>query len=95
MMHDWRLVSILIDWGKGIVTITFKDCKSKEVTLVASGFTDLHIPKQEKWGESISVNRMAGPILLESGNYYVELEIQSGDKLYLEAKSIQVPTLSR
>src|SRR3990167_3885629 len=95
MMHDWTLISILIEWAKGVVIITFKNHQSKEAVLMANEFADLHVPKQEEWGESVSINKMTGPILLENGNYYIELEMQSGDKLYLEAKSIQIPAFKR
>ncbi|MCL7423218.1 MAG: hypothetical protein M8364_20220 [Methylobacter sp.] len=90
-MHDWTLVSILVDWIKGTVTVTFKNYESNLVMLIADGLINLHIPKHEEWGESISINEVTGPILLNNGNYYLELEIQSGDKIELEAKSIKMP----
>ena len=90
-MHDWTLVSILVDWIKGIVTITFKNYESNQVKLTADGLINLHIPKHEEWGESVSINEFIGPILLSDGNYHLELEIQSGDRIELEAKSIKMP----
>ncbi|EGW21444.1 hypothetical protein [Methylobacter tundripaludum] len=90
-MHDWTLVSILVDWIKGIVTITFKNYKSNQVILIADGLVNLHIPKREEWGESVSINEVTGPILLSNGNYHLKLEIQSGDKIELEAKFIKMP----
>jgi hypothetical protein len=91
MMHDWTLVSVLVHWATGIVDITFKNEQSKVVQLIATGFINLHIPRQEDWGSSVSVNEVDGPRLLENGNSYLCLEIQSGDKIELEAKSISLP----
>lgn len=91
MMHDWTLVILMIDWPKGMVTITFKNTCSDEVFLVAEGLVDFKIPKREDWGESVSVNVVEGPSILENGNTYLAIEMQSGDKIELEASSISLP----
>ena len=91
MMHDWTLVSLMVEWIKGMVTITFKNSDSNQVFLVAEGLTDLKIPKREDWGESVSVNEVEGPNSLDNGNSYIAIEIQSGDKIELEARSISLP----
>lgn len=91
MMHDWTFVALMVDWLKGVVTFTFKNSSSTEVFLVAEGLADLKVPKREDWGESVSVNEVEGPIVLENGNSYLAIEIQSGDKIELEARSISLP----
>ena len=91
MMHDWTLVSLMVEWIKGVVTITFKNNDSKQVFLVAEGLADLKIPKREDWGESISVNEIEGLNSLDNGNSFITIEIQSGDKIELEARSISLP----
>lgn len=91
MMHDWTLVSIMVEWIKGVVTITFRNSKSDEVFLVAEGLADLKVPKRDDWGDSVSVNEVEGPVKIDNGNTYLAIEIQSGDKLELEAKSISMP----
>jgi hypothetical protein len=90
-MHDWTLVSIVVEWMKGIVTITFDTYEFNHVILTADGLIELIVPKHNEWGESVSVNKACGPVPLENGNYRLELEIQSGDTIILEAKSIQMP----
>lgn len=90
-MHDWTIETVLIDWIKGTIAITFKNNYSKEVQLTAENFADLRIPKREEWGESVSVNEAEGPTLLKNGNYHICIEIQSGDKIEIEAKSIWLP----
>ena len=91
MMHDWTLVSLMVEWLTGIVRITFKNTESDEVFLVAGGLAELKVPKREDWGESVSVNEVEGPVILENGNSYLAIEIQSGDKIELEAESISLP----
>ncbi|MBT9098268.1 hypothetical protein KFZ76_11190 [Methylovulum psychrotolerans] len=93
-MHDWILLAILVAWtksGEGRVTMTFTTNKSNQVELTATGLVNLAVPKYEEWGPSNSVNRVFGPVQRDNGNYRVEIELQSGDTLTLEAKSIQMP----
>ncbi|MDD1611418.1 MAG: hypothetical protein LUO95_12765 [Methylococcaceae bacterium] len=94
-MHDWILLSILVEWMKGVVTITFDTYEFDYVTLTAEGLVELTIPKHDDWGESESVNSVCGPVQLGNGNYRLELKIQSGDTIILEAKSIQMPRTRR
>lgn len=91
MMHDWTFVTLMVEWLKGVVTFTFKDSSSTEVFFIAEGLVDLKVPKREEWGESVSVNEVEGPLVLENGNSYLAIEIQSGDKIEIEAKSISLP----
>jgi hypothetical protein len=90
-MHDWSFVSLFMEWSLGKATITLKDNNSVDVFLVADGLVDLKVPKQEEWGKSISVNEINGPTVLTNGNCYIAIEIQSGDKIEIEAKSIKLP----
>ncbi|PKM44045.1 MAG: hypothetical protein CVV05_13150 [Gammaproteobacteria bacterium HGW-Gammaproteobacteria-1] len=90
-MHDWTLLALVVDWVKGMVTITFRNSQSQEVFLMAEGLSDLRVPKREEWGGSVSVNEVEGPKQLQNGNTYVSIEMQSGDKVELEAKSISLP----
>jgi hypothetical protein len=92
-MHDWTLLSIVVEWMKGIVTVTFDTYEYNHVVLTAEGLIELVIPKHDEWGESVSVNRVRGPVQLENGNYHLALEIQSRDTITLEAKSIQMPNI--
>lgn len=92
-MHDWTLVSIQVGWQAATVAIAFKNTDSEQVLLTADGFTDLHIPKREEWGASVSVNEASDIELLPNGQQRLAIEMQSGDVLSLEAKSIQIPAL--
>ena len=90
-MHDWSFVSLFMEWGIGKATITLKDNNSADVFLVADGLADLKVPRREEWGKSISVNDIIGPTALPNGNSYIVIEIQSGDRIEIEAKSISLP----
>ena len=90
-MHDWSLVTLLLEWTEDKITITLKNGTSAEVHLVANGLAELKVPKREEWGESVSINEVDGPITLSNGNSYLSIEIQSGDKIELEAESISLP----
>lgn len=90
-MHDWTFVTLVVEWPKGVVTITLKNSSSAEVFIIAEGLTDLKVPKRESWGESVSINVVNGPKILDNGNSYLSIEIQSGDVIEIEAKSISIP----
>jgi len=90
-MHDWILVSLKIDWLQGAIRITLRNNRSEDVFLVAEGFVDLKVPKREDWSKSVSINEVEGPSELDNGNFYLVIEIQSGDKIELEAKTIYLP----
>lgn len=90
-MHDWTLLSISINWAEGAVVISFRNEKSEEVKLVAEGLVDIHVPKREEWGESVSINNVIGPLRGDDGIYSLELEVQSGDRIRLLARSVSMP----
>lgn len=90
-MHDWTLKVLAFDWANGLVTIYFNNRRSQEAFLVAEGTVKLSVPRREEWGGSVSVNDVKGPETLENGNLYLCMEMQSGDKIELEARSISMP----
>lgn len=90
-MHDWTLLTLMVDWVRGMVTITFRNSQSQEVFLIGEGLSDFRVPKREEWGGSVSVNEVVGPKKLENGNLYFSIEMQSGDKIEMEAMSISLP----
>ncbi len=55
------------------------------VTLTASEAVLLACPHENPWGPSVSVNEFRGPRTLDSGLERVEIELQSGDTLIVEA----------
>lgn len=90
-MHDWTLVEILVEWAKGMVTITLETHEFGVVKVTATGLVKLLVPKRDEWGESVSVNGCEGPYILSNENQFLSIAIQSGDKIELEAKNIVLP----
>lgn len=90
-MHDWFLISINIDWSQAIVVVTLRNPRSENVVLVANDFLDFKISKYDEWGESISINNILNYSKLDNGNFYLKVEIQSGDQFEIEAKEILFP----
>jgi hypothetical protein len=90
-MHDWTLVSILFEWKSARVILEFATGGSKSERLVARGVTELHAPRLNDWGPSVSVNKVAGPTDDASGRRGLEIEMQSGDHIRIVAKSFDFP----
>jgi hypothetical protein len=81
----------VVEWAAGIVTINFDTYEFGMVKVTGVGFVRLLVPKRDEWGESVSVNGHEGPQELCNGNQLLTINIQSGDKIELEAKSIFMP----
>ncbi len=91
IMHDWTLMEIRVDWQNGSVTVTFRNTTSREVSLTAEGLVDIHVPKKEEWGRSVSVNEIRGPYKFDNEFQKVTIEMQSGDSIKIVARSIVWP----
>ena len=91
IMHDWTFVRLEFDWLNGFASLVFNNARSEEVIVLAKGVKHLQVPKREEWGESVSVNETDGPRSIKNGLSYLAIEIQSGDKIEIEAKSISMP----
>ncbi|WP_218081801.1 hypothetical protein [Anthocerotibacter panamensis] len=92
-MHDWTLLTISFAWELGEVQISFSCCKSQVKSLLAEGVVDLHIPRLQEWGPSISVNTVTGPLALSNGIYELRIEMQSGDLITIIAGKFIFPSL--
>jgi hypothetical protein len=93
-MHDWTLVSILFEWKTARVILEFGTGGSKSQKPMAHGVSELHAPRLNDWGPSVSVNsvnKVAGPSDDASGRRGLEIEMQSGDHIRIVAKSFDFP----
>jgi hypothetical protein len=93
-MHDWTLVSILFEWKSECVTLEFKTHRSNSAKLTANGVSELHVPRLNNWGPSVSVNGVLGPSDGPSGRRELEVEMQSGDRIRIVAASFDFPQAS-
>jgi len=90
-MHDWSFISINIIWIKAKIVIQLRNNKSEDVFLIAEEFLNFKLTKKDEWGESISLNEITRFDRMDNGNFYIKLEIQSGDVCEIEAKNIILP----
>lgn len=89
-MHDWVLVSVSVDWEVGTARLELSwDGHLQAIT--ARGLSNLLLPRRHPWGPSVHVNESHGPTQLESGDHLLSIEMQSGDKIELIAKEIEMP----
>jgi len=59
--------------------------------VVADGVFDLHVPQVKDWGPSVSVNNVRGPLNGAAGRKRLEIEMQSGDVIVIEAAAFDFP----
>lgn len=88
-MHDWTLVTMILDWEESSFLIKFLNSKSCSVDIICQGIKFINIPKWDKWGESISVNTFN---LKDDTTFKkLEIEMQSGDVITIIANDIVMP----
>jgi hypothetical protein len=89
VLHDATIKLVTVDCAGAAVTIRLVLCDegSPEAELVAADFTDVQIPRREPWGPSVSVNEISIVADPQFGTQ-LQLQLQSGDILRIEAGSI-------
>jgi hypothetical protein len=94
-MHDWTLLSILVYWRSRLVELKFRDLSSQEIVVGVEGLLELHVPRRDEWGPSVSVNNVTGPARLPNGNQRLIIQMQSGDSIDIEASAFKMPSINR
>jgi hypothetical protein len=88
-LHDWSLICVSYDWEHATAALTF--CwNGMEKRVVGRGTNEFSLSQLEPWGQSISVNRVAGPEIGTDGIGILKIEMQSGDVITLRATSIEL-----
>jgi len=90
-MHEWILVSLFFEWETGSLTVIFDSHEHGLTSLIAEGVCELFVPRMSSWGPSVSVNSVEGPLNVANGRQRLEIEMQSGDTIKIEAKSFDLP----
>lgn len=90
-MHDWTLIAVDMNWTSGALTLHLLNSKSSPVQVRAKDLRNLEIPRHQPWGASISINDVVGPTKVESGLDMLEIHMQSGDVLRIEAAVFDLP----
>lgn len=90
-MHDWTLRTIELDWVSGEVIVLLLNSKSELVELKANGVRAAMVNRAHPWGESVSIYGFTGPVEVDPGFLRMEINVQSGDLIIIEAMSFVVP----
>lgn len=90
-MHDWTLTAVDIDWAGGALTLHLLNNKSLPVQVRAKDLRNLELPRHQPWGASVSINEVVGPTEAEGGLNVLEIHMQSGDILRVEAAVFDLP----
>ena len=88
-MHDWTLKTIFLDWGKSTVDIHLVN-QQGAAQIIAEKIEFFSMTRKEEWGPSVSINQVNGPSLQKEGDFFMQIEMQSGDKITIRAKHIIV-----
>jgi hypothetical protein len=84
-LHDATLETVTFDWPTGVVEVRLRTA-SGYVVLRAVAVERLSCPRLNPWGPSSSVNEVRASANA-AGGQVVELEMQSGDLITVEAAS--------
>lgn len=91
-MHDWTLVSVLLEWKAASVSVILIDRSSMTRELIAHGFRGVTLRHDEPWGESVSILELQSIEPLANGASRLSIQMQSGDVFVLEADRFDIPT---
>ena len=89
-MHDWTLLSVEVEWATGRVQVRLTS-PAGPVAIDASGLLDLHLPRVQNWGRSVTIYSVDGPTLREDELSHLAIEMQSGDVIEIVARSFKMP----
>jgi len=92
-LHDKTLVSLNLDWGTGELRMHVGKGPHGQWLIVAAGVRRFECTRLDPWGPSKLVNDVRGPIPLAEGVVWLEVELQSGDLLRLEARNAWLETV--
>jgi hypothetical protein len=86
-LHDATLESIELAWDSGEVLVRIRtgDARRPRCAIVASAARGLTCERQMSWGSSVSIHGVRGPSQVGDGVSALEVEMQSGDVIRIEA----------
>lgn len=86
-LHDATLYSLIFEWNTARATLTFRQHGTTHITMVAEEVRELALSHRLEWGPSVSVNAVTGPVNRAAEEKFVEIEMQTGDKICIVAHS--------
>lgn len=87
-LHDKTLISLNLDWGARELRMRVGKWPNGGWEIVATGLIQLDCARRDPWGPSELVLDVLGPVPLVDGVVGLEVQLQSGDLLRLEARRI-------
>ncbi len=86
-LHDATLESVELRWssGEAVMRIRTGDATHPQRLVVASAVRRLGCERQMPWGFSVSINEVRGPTAVGDDVSVLEIEMQSGDLIRIEA----------
>jgi hypothetical protein len=89
-LHDATLLGISVTWADGLVEVTFRVYPNRSVRLLSTGVVNVSVTRSQPWGPSESVNEIRWSDGTGVGLSVVEIEIQSGDSILIEANRFSI-----
>ncbi len=90
LLHDGTLIGLRFDWDQGRAALIVRTASSPNVKIVASGVRSVTIPRREPWGPSASINEVRRPAAGSGDVPRLEVEMQSGDVIVIEASAFHL-----
>ena len=84
-LHDATLKTITVTWKDGTVQVDLITGFAPVVSIYVEGVMQLIVPHEAPWGPSVSVNDIRMIHSLGQGRQRLEIEMQSGDTILIEA----------
>lgn len=91
-LHDATLESLELRWssGEAVLRLRTGDALYPHRVVVASAVRRVDCERQMPWGFSASINEVRGPMAADGEASALEIELQSGDLLRIEAASFSL-----
>jgi len=94
-LHDATLLSLGLSWEDGVVTIVLRKHPEGRVAISGRGAVRVLCPREQPWGRSVSVNAVRCTSATQGGLDHLEIEMQSGDLIQIDAVSFSIEHLSK
>lgn len=91
-LHDATLEALEMRWSSGDVILRIRtgDAMHPHRVVAASSVRRLTCSREMPWGFSLSINEVRGPKPIDDDVFLIEIEMQSGDIIRIEARGFSV-----
>ena len=89
-LHDATLLGLSATWADGFVEVTSRVYPNRLVRFLGEGAVNVSATRSQPWGSSESVNEIRWSDGTGAGLSVVEIEIQSGDSILIEANRFSI-----